>query len=165
MNADPLATQTPMLGKRSGGLLAQRLRSKGWSIRDAAQYLGVSRQRLYTVFDDPGRARLWECAIAGIPQCTPEIKAQLYAVRKAKPKPLPRASEPRPEFEIGDKVQAIAFSDIAEEDQYAVIVRLRGSKKTEDLAILVQGPGGEGWYPEKDFHAYFATTGVNIHRQ
>ena len=89
MTAPPSSTQPTLQSTKKGGFLAERLRTKGWSIRDAAQYLGVSRQRLYTVFEDPGRARLWECAIAGIPQCTQQIKEELRTARAAKLKLKP----------------------------------------------------------------------------
>ncbi|BEU98864.1 hypothetical protein ACDW_45700 (plasmid) [Acidovorax sp. DW039] len=168
MNAAPATTPMNAATSRAGGFMAERLRAKGWSIRDAAQYLGVSRQRLYTVFDDPGRARLWECAIAGMPVCTAQIKEELRASRKAsaqaKPKHVAPPSEHPPEFEPGDKVIAIRSSGLADEDEEALIVSVRGTKKAGDLAILVQGPSGEDWLPEKDFHHYFSSTGLNTYR-
>ena len=166
MTAPPSSTQPTLQSTKKGGFLAERLRTKGWSIRDAAQYLGVSRQRLYTVFEDPGRARLWECAIAGIPQCTPQIKEELRTARAAKLKLKPVREVPveRPEFEIGDEVVAIRSSGLAEEDERAHIVRLRGSQQTKDLQLLVQGPEGEEWLPEKTFRYYFESTGLNIKR-
>ena len=166
MTAPPSSTQPALQSTKKGGFLAERLRTKGWSIRDAAQYLGVSRQRLYTVFEDPGRARLWECAIAGIPQCTQQIKEELRTARAAKLKLKPVREVPveRPEFEIGDEVVAIRSSGLAEEDERAHIVRLRGSQKTKDLQLLVQGPEGEEWLPEKTFRYYFESTGLNIKR-
>lgn len=166
MTAPPSSTQPTLQSTKKGGFLAERLRTKGWSIRDAAQYLGVSRQRLYTVFEDPGRARLWECAIAGIPQCTQQIKEELRTARAAKLKLKPVREVPvdRPEFEIGDEVVAIRSSGLAEEDERAHIVRLRGSQQTKDLQLLVQGPEGEEWLPEKTFRYYFESTGLNIKR-
>ena len=166
MTAPPSSIQPALQSTKKGGFLAERLRTKGWSIRDAAQYLGVSRQRLYTVFEDPGRARLWECAIAGIPQCTPQIKEELRTARAAKLKLKPVREVPveRPEFEIGDEVVAIRSSGLAEEDERAHIVRLRGSQQTKDLQLLVQGPEGEEWLPEKTFRYYFESTGLNIKR-
>ena len=166
MTTPPSSTQPTLQSTKKGGFLAERLRTKGWSIRDAAQYLGVSRQRLYTVFEDPGRARLWECAIAGIPQCTPQIKEELRTARAAKLKLKPVREVPveRPEFEIGDEVVAIRSSGLAEEDERAHIVRLRGSQQTKDLQLLVQGPEGEEWLPEKTFRYYFESTGLNIKR-
>lgn len=166
MTAPPSSTQPTLQSTKKGGFLAERLRTKGWSIRDAAQYLGVSRQRLYTVFEDPGRARLWECAIAGIPQCTQQIKEELRIARAAKLKLKPVREVPveRPEFEIGDEVVAIRSSGLAEEDERAHIVRLRGSQQTKDLQLLVQGPEGEEWLPEKTFRYYFESTGLNIKR-
>ena len=118
MTAPPSSTQPTLQSTKKGGFLAERLRTKGWSIRDAAQYLGVSRQRLYTVFEDPGRARLWECAIAGMPQCSPQIKEELRTARaaKLKLKPVREVVVERPEFEIGDEVVAIRSSGLAEED-------------------------------------------------
>ena len=166
MTAPPSSTQPTLQSTKKGGFLAERLRTKGWSIRDAAQYLGVSRQRLYPVFEDPGRARLWECAIAGIPQCTQQIKEELRIARAAKLKLKPVREVPveRPEFEIGDEVVAIRSSGLAEEDERAHIVRLRGSQQTKDLQLLVQGPEGEEWLPEKTFRYYFESTGLNIKR-
>ena len=166
MTAPPSSTPPTLQSTKKGGFLAERLRTKGWSIRDAAQYLGVSRQRLYTVFEDPGRARLWECAIAGIPQCTQQIKEELRTARAAKHKLKPVREVPveRPEFEIGDEVVAIRSSGLAEEDERAHIVRLRGSQQTKDLQLLVQGPEGEEWLPEKTFRYYFESTGLNIKR-
>lgn len=166
MTAPPSSTQPTLQSTKKGGFLAERLRTKGWSIRDAAQYLGVSRQRLYTVFEDPGRARLWECAIAGIPQCTPQIKEELRTARTAKQKlkPIREVVVERPEFEVGDEVVAVRSSGIADEDQRAHIVRLRGSQQTKDLQLLVQGPEGDEWLPEKTFRYYFESTGLNIKR-
>ncbi|KLR57299.1 helix-turn-helix transcriptional regulator [Diaphorobacter sp. J5-51] len=141
--------------------LAQALRDKGWTVRDAAEYLGVSRQRLYSVFADPARPRLWGCAVAGMPACTPEIKLALKTGRKAKPKPAPAPPRPvaeqRPEFEVGDVVMATKYAGIAEEGEEGVIAALRGAQV--NLELLVQMPDGEDWFPVKDFHACFATTG------
>lgn len=144
--------------RRAGGLLAARLREKGWSIRDAADYLGVSRQRLYSVFEDPGRARLWDCAVAGIPQCTQEISQELKALRKNRVKP-PRTHFNAPEFEIGDEVMATRYAGIADEGEAGLIAGLRG--QNAELEILVRMPDGEDWFPKADFHDYFATTGLN----
>lgn len=151
-------TPAPAQQPRAGGVLAARLRDKGWSIRDAADYLGVSRQRLYAVFADPGRARLWECAIAGMPACTPHIAQTLKAARKKAAKPAQaKAQEAPPEFEIGDVVVATKHAGIAEEGEEGVIVALRGTKET--LTLLVRMPSGEDWFAVSDFHAFFATNG------
>ena len=144
--------------QRSGGVLAARIREKGWSIRDAADYLGVSRQRLYAVFADPGRARLWECAIAGMPACTPHIAQTLKAARKKAAKPVQeKARQAPPEFEIGDVVVATKHAGIAEEGEEGVIAGLRGAKET--LTLLVRMAGGEDWFAVSNFHAFFATNG------
>ena len=63
--------------------LSLALRAKGWTMRDAAQYLGISRQHLYNVAANNSRPRLWDCAIAGMPECTAKLKAELAARRKA----------------------------------------------------------------------------------
>ena len=73
VNLSNRLTPATAVKKRAGGLLAEKLRQKGWSITSAALYLGVSRQRLYSVFADPGRARLWSCAVEGIPHFSPQI--------------------------------------------------------------------------------------------
>ena len=151
-------THLPVQKQRSGGVLALRIRDKGWSIRDAADYLGVSRQRLYAVFADPGRVRLWECAIAGMPACTPQIAQALKAARKKAAKPaLGKARQAPPEFEIGDVVVATKHAGIAEEGEEGVIVALRGAKET--FTLLVRMPSGEDWFAVSDFHAFFATNG------
>ncbi len=151
-------TPAPAQQPRAGGVLAARLREKGWSIRDAADYLGVSRQRLYAVFADPARARLWECAIAGMPACTPHIAQALKAARKKAAKPAQaKAQEAPPEFEIGDVVVATKHAGIAEEGEEGVIAGLRGVQSS--LTILVRMAGGEDWFAVSDFHAFFATNG------
>ncbi len=147
--------------QRAGGFLAERLRRKGWAIRDAAEYLGVSRQRLYYVFGDPSRARLWECAIDGMPVCSPELTAQLRAARAAKPGRNKPTTLVMGEFEIGDEVMATRASGLADEDGTGEIAAIRGTKKGKDLAILVRTDVGEDWFPEVDFHHYFAVTGLN----
>ena len=151
-------TPPPAQQPRAGGVLAARIRDKGWSIRDAADYLGVSRQRLYAVFVDPARARLWECAIAGMPACTPDIAKALQAARKKAAKPVPgKVLDAPPEFEVGDMVVATKHAGIAEEGEEGVIAGLHGAKTS--LTILVRMTGGEDWFAVSDFHAFFATNG------
>ena len=151
-------THQPAQAKRAGGVLAARLRDKGWSIRDAADYLGVSRQRLYAVFADPGRVRLWECAVAGMPSCTPEMAKTLKEARRKAFKPLPcKVADTPPEFEVGDVVMATKYTGIAQEGDEGVIAGLRGVKAS--LTLLVRMPGGEDWFSTDDFHAFFAATG------
>lgn len=155
---------------RSGGFLAERLRAKGWTIRDAADFLGVSRQRLYTVFQDPGRARLWECAIAGMPDCTSQMVTELKAKRTPKKKPAAdRATfgsqtNAPPEFELGDLVSVLKVCGIADEDTEGEIAGIKGSKRGKNLQLLVKTPLGEDWFPEEDFHEYFSCTGLNRFR-
>ncbi len=151
-------TQQLQQKPRAGGFLATRLRDKGWNIRDAAEYLGVSRQRLYDVFGDPGRARLWECAIAGMPECTAEIVQALKEARSKRPKPVPRVKIPTTEFEAGDLVMATKHAGICDEGMEGWIAGLRGGGSS--LEILVRVPDDEDWFPEKLFHEFFATTGL-----
>jgi|JI10StandDraft_1071094.scaffolds.fasta_scaffold476054_2 AraC-like DNA-binding protein len=115
------------------------LKAKGWSIINVAQFLGVSRQYLYTQFDDPLRARLLECAIQGLPQCTAAIatglKEERSATKAQKPsKPFPPPIEQNPvteasvqlggRFEIGDGVTADrAVGSILEEGEEGWVVR------------------------------------------
>ena len=144
------------------GALADKLRLKGWSMSSAALYLGVSRQRLYTVFADPGRARLWDCAIEGMPACTPEISQSLQALRARRPKAAPRPVVHVEEFEPGDVVMCTKHAGIAQEDDEGHIAGLRGSDAS--LEILVVMPDGQDWFPRALFYDHFATTGLNIHR-
>ena len=86
VNLSNRLTPATAVKKRAGGLLAEKLRQKGWSITSAALYLGVSRQRLYSVFADPGRARLWSCAVEGIPHFSPQIAELLKSLRSQRVK-------------------------------------------------------------------------------
>mgnify|MGYP001074140143 CR=1 FL=1 len=147
---------------RAGGVLAARLRAKGWTISSAALYLGVSRQRLYDVFSDPARARLWECAVAGIPERTPEINEALKTQRQRRPKAVPRAPIAVTEFELGDEVMTVKHAGIADEDVAGYIEGLRG--EGEALEVLVVMPAGQDWFPRKVFHEYFHSTGINRNR-
>lgn len=104
------------LRPKSKKTLEAALQTKGWNMINAAQYLGVSRQYLYTQLDAPSRPRLVECAIMGLPQCTDDIAAalkaerdKLKASRPSKPKPSPDTSpqaEPPGRFSVGDGVTA-----------------------------------------------------------
>jgi hypothetical protein len=135
--------------------LATHLREKGWSVRDAADYLGVSRQRLYSVFADPDRIRLWACAIAGMPDCTPSLKKQLLSARKAKAPSKSR--DVAPVFAVGDGVTATAYAGIAEEGDEGTIEEIRGAAVSLELRVCM--PGGEDWFPIEDFNAVFMTNG------
>lgn len=149
--------------KRAGGLLAAKLRDKGWSISSAALYLGVSRQRLYAVFANPAHARLWDCAIAGIPQFTQQIAETLQALRAQRPKAAPKPVVQVEEFEVGDVLTCTKYAGIAEEDDQGHIAQLRGSDAK--LEILVSMPDGQDWFPRTLFYDHFATTGLNINHQ
>lgn len=140
--------------------LAAQLRANGWTIRDAADYLGVSRQRLYSVFADRNRARLWECAVAGMPACTPEIAAELREARTRKPRPARTRPAPIVRIEVGDGVVATAYAGIADEAEEGWIVDVRG--EGADMRLLVRMPDGEDWFPLADFHDFFMTNGKTI---
>lgn len=146
--------------QRAGGHLANKLRQKGWSITNAALYLGVSRQRLYSVFADPDRVRLWECAIEGMPEFTQQIAESLRSLRaqKHRPKPALKPSAQVDEFEVDDEVMCTKYAGIAEEDAHGHIAGLRGSDAK--LEILVVMPDGRDWFPRSLFYEHFATTGL-----
>lgn len=142
----------------AGGTLAARLREKGWRIRDAADYLGVSRQRLYCVFADPHRARLWECAVEGIPVCTPAMAQALQENRRKKTMSVPEATQAAPEFEVGDGVTAMTeMGSLANEGEEGWIADIHGEKDKQKL--LIRLPGGEDWFPVDAFHVSFTTNG------
>lgn len=168
-NLPATLTRADAVGQADSNL-AERLRSKGWTISSAALYLGVSRQRLYTVFEDPHRARLWECAITGMPECSIQLKDELRAKRRArkrvqlKPPPAPASIDQAPEFEVGDRVVALQPCDVADEGQSATITNLRGSTETNDLALFIEGPEGKDWFPVNYFYVFFGTTGLNIYK-
>ena len=138
--------------------LALQLREKGWSIRDAADYLGVSRQRLYSVFANPSPARLWQCAVSGIPVCTAAIAQSLRDQRRQRIRQRPAAQSHLPSINVGDGVCALTYvGSIADEGDEGWIVGLRGSSKQLELQIRLSG--GEDWFPLSDFHQMFALNG------
>lgn len=137
--------------------LSDRLREKGWTIRDAAEFLGVSRQRLYSVIADRDRIRLWECAVSGIPVCTPQIAIALKEQRKRKTKPIPKPKIVVPGIEVGDCVVAMTYAGIAEEGDEGWIEGIQGQK--ESLRLLVTMPGGKDWFEVNEFDDLFMTNG------
>lgn len=141
--------------------LKGRLKAKGWTIMDAADYLGVSRQRLYYVFADPGRINLWECAIEGIPVCTSVIKKSLLAKRQARPKALSRPKAIDTTYQANDEVVAMAYAGIAEEGEKGWIADIRGQK--DKMELLVRMPGGRDWFPVHIFEDLFVTNGKTHH--
>lgn len=137
--------------------LRVRLQAKGWTVRDAADYLGVSRGRLYAVFADPARPRLWDLAVDNLPVCSPEIAADLKALRQRRPRPVPRGTTTAPGIEVNDVVLAITYVGIAEEGEEGWVSGVRG--KGDKLAVQVRMPGGEDWFALADFHDLFITNG------
>ncbi len=109
----PLQDMTAIAHTLSRKALETLLRDKGWTILNAAQYLGVSRQYLYNQFDDLQRPRLVQCAILGLPECSADIAAELKTQRdriKAARQPKQRQVEPTDElggrFQVGEGVSA-----------------------------------------------------------
>lgn len=164
MLVSPTAPQTT--GHRADGPLAASIRSKGWSITDAADYLGVARQTLYSVFRDPHRPRLWECAIAGMPACTPELKKSLRnerklqrAQRQAQLQARRPIAAPVQEFEIGDEVVCAEPTGYCVEGERGEIKGTRPASGS--VEILVCMPDGEDWFPKTLFYKHFQPTGIN----
>ena len=150
-------TKTKVQDQPASHNLHERLRAKGWSVRDAALYLGVSRQRLYSVFADPNSPRLWAAAVQGIPVCSAKIKVALKLERagiEKQEKPL----SPTFTFAVGDEVIADKYAGIADEGDRGWIEGIHGSGKS--LELLVRMPDGEDWFPIKDFHEFFLTSGI-----
>ena len=138
-------------------VLRDALRAKGWSVQAAAAYLGVSRQRLYSVFADSSRARLWECAIAGMPVCTPALTPSLKK-RTARPAYLAKtALLAHYPFAVGDVVVCDKYVGFADDGDEGVIAQIRGA--TDMPELLVRMPGGEDWFGLDTFNAHFLTTG------
>ncbi|MER2540394.1 MAG: helix-turn-helix domain-containing protein [Azonexus sp.] len=71
--------------------LAKSLCDKGWSITNAAKYLGVTRQHLYNIIKRPPKGVLWDCAAAGLPACSTNF-GDVASVAQA---PSPPSIEPR----------------------------------------------------------------------
>lgn len=149
---------------RSTGIdnhLTHQLKHKGWTVRDAAEYLGVSRQRLYAVFDDHNRPRLWNCAIAGMPECTDAIRQELAQKRKNKPKVsrtrTAHTHTNRLPFAVGDGVFSLVEIDIAHEGASGWIVGITGQGK--DCFIEVSMPDGNDTFSIDDFEDFFQGNG------
>lgn len=150
--------------------LLESLLQKGWTVRDAAQYLGVSRQRLHTVLGESLPARLWECAVAGLPACTADLKKRLAQSRKSTEKPKKTAVKKKAaapllsaEFEVNDEVVAAKYVGIADEGDRGVIKALRKSSthpQEVELLISMDSNQQEDWFPTSFFHEHFGTTGL-----
>ena len=138
-------------------MLRDYLRVKGWSVQAAAAYLGVSRQRLYAVFADSDRIRLWECAIAGMPPFSSKIAQTLKASRLYKAKPIKPPSAILYKFTVGDVIVCDKYAGIADEGDEGTISGIRGSANSPD--ILVHMPGGQDWFAFDLFNDYFLTNG------
>lgn len=150
------------------------LKIKGWSIINVAQFLGVSRQYLYTQFDDQYRARLIECAIQGLPQCTAAIAAGLKEERSATkaskpPKPSPSIEQnPQPtasvqlggRFELGDGVSADrAVGSILEEGEEGWVVRKYLDEDGELMYEIDFEYIGRETFPESAANIFFVQNG------
>ena len=155
------ATHVNMGESMQKGKLLDKLRLKGWTIKDAALYLGVSRQRLYSVSSNPSHDKLWDCAVDGIPTCSDTLKRDLRQVsvnrsRKAKntaPKSILRSYS----FDVGDLVVCDKYAGIADFGDEGAIAGLREANTT--VEILVSMPGGEDWFSLNQFNEFFLTTG------
>ncbi len=139
--------------------LAQKLKLKKWTIRDAAIFFGVSRQRLYSVFADPNRIRLWECAVEGMPVCNASLKQRVKEERLAMANRKPK-TQVKPQDDliaIGNGVTAVSYAGIAEEGEEGWITGIRG--KGKGLAVQVKMVDGADWFPIADFNNFFMTNG------
>ena len=139
--------------QRVNCVLADKLQEKGWSVQAAAQYLGVSRQRLYSVFANSERARLWECAISGMPAFNADMRLNTPQARKKRAR-KPHDTLP---FSVGDTVVCDKYAGIADDGDEGKITSIRTS--TQGLEVEVSMPGGVDCFPLAQFHAYFLTTG------
>lgn len=161
---------SPRLSKRS---LERLLKEKGWTILDAAQFLDVSRQYLYSNFDDPGRPRLLDCAILGLPQCTPELAKQLKAIRdqfKSQRPKSAKASKPilgsKAELqnvvgilEVGAGVSAIKYvGEMAEEGAEGWVRRIFRHGDVVTYSIEFPSVGTED-FPEAFVEEFFVENG------
>ena len=150
-------TSTPARSRAVNCVLVDHLRAKGWSVQAAAAYLGVSRQRLYAVFADSDRIRLWECAIAGMPLCTPAIEKSLKKHRNQNAVATQAPPSVLYPFAVGDVVVCDKYAGIADEGDEGTISAIRGAASAPEM--LVQMPGGEDWFALHLFNDYFLTTG------
>lgn len=150
------------------------LKEKGWTILDAAQFLDVSRQYLYSNFDDPRRPRLLDCAIRGLPQCSPEIAQELKAARdklkSRKSKPA-TASKPKSgsSTDLGESVEGILnvgagvsalkyVGQMAEEGDEGWVRRIFRVDDTLTYSIEFPGVGTED-FPENLVQEFFVENG------
>ena len=64
--------------------LSEQLKAKGWTVKDAAEFFGVSRQKLHSVLAEAMPTNLWVCAVNGMPKFVASMKHQHVKKKKQK---------------------------------------------------------------------------------
>lgn len=166
-NADVSNNWTVALASKraSPASLKSIIHDKGWTMRDAADYLEVSRQRLYSALANKQRPRFWDISIQNLPICTQAIKNELALERAGRKRKRPKKSKPsgasdsgNHQVEVDDCVVAISYAGIAEEGDQGWVTSVRGAGASRE--IEVQMPDGRRWFSLAEFDDYFQTTGL-----
>lgn len=159
---------TPTLGAKRApsAALKSAIRDKSWTVRDAADYLEVSRQRLYSAIADKHRARFWDLAILNLPMCSEAIRNELALARAAnKRKRHKRANAkalPKPQthsIDVDDYVVAISYAGIAEEGDQGCVIAVRGHGAWREYQV--ETTSGQRWFSQDEFDDHFQTTGLS----
>lgn len=142
-----------LLGKRVSPW-KRRIQDKGWSLTDAADFLGVSRQNLYNALNEAEPILLWQLAIAALPPATPELSRRLRAARQAA-----RAARAAPVSPYAPRDVLICVEDcaVAQEGDEVVVadVRVRGRRGE----FRLRAARGEAWLSQRALETHFVATG------
>lgn len=153
------------MGMGSGTDIHRQILAKGWTVRDAAKFWGVSRQRLYQVFKQEAPALLWDCAARGLPEASPQMLALANSRATEKPgrvPPIQKSTNNRitqaSGYALGDVLMAATYvGEIADEGEEGVITAIKRSGNL--WTFLVRFDRGEDWFPEALICACMAPTG------
>lgn len=145
--------------------LSEQLKAKGWTVKDAAEFFGVSRQKLHSVLVESVPTNLWVCAVNGIPKFAASMKKKHPKKKKQNAvasgetcKEIQSLSE----FECGDIVIASKYIGIIDEGEEGVITEIKGKGANVLLEISFHSGADKEWFPLDYFYNHFGTTGLNI---
>ena len=148
----------------SGSDIQRVILAKGWTIRDVARYWDVSRQRLYQVFRQDAPALLWDSAVRGLPEASPEALAHAEKRTKEKPghsstvKPATNSITQAAGYSVGDILIAADYiGEMADEGEQGVIAEIK--RAGNYWTFLVRFDRGEDWFPETHLYDCMAPTG------
>lgn len=145
--------------------LSEQLKAKGWTVKDAAEFFGVSRQKLHSVLAEAMPTNLWVCAVNGMPKFVASMKHQHVKKKKQKATSSGESSnqnQSSSEFECGDIVIASKYIGIIDEGEEGVITEIKWKGADTFLEISFRSGVYKESFPLDYFYNHFGTTGLNI---